>query len=182
MSSRKVVVVVQDATALVWLSRHPNVQVLRWPGDVSERAADAVCPCLWLVDEGETPPEPANCVEDWLWVTASDLEMQARLSALATRAANHPVRPSLDPFGHLTYGSGSLFLSPTDENLMRVLVARFGEVVEDDELIAGAWPGGASAQVLRVHVSRLRRRLQPLGLAITCARGTGYLLAHDCSR
>ncbi len=174
-------VVVQDATALVWLSRHPDVQVLRWPEDLSERAIDGVRPCLWLVDEGETPPEPTSCVEDWLWVTASDLEMQARLGALATRAANHPPCPSLDPFGQLSYGTDTLFLSPTDESIMRVLVDHFGEVVEDDELIARAWPEGATAQVLRVHVSRLRRRLQPLGLTITCARGAGYLLAHDCT-
>ncbi len=171
---------VQDATALVWLSRHPDVRVLRWPIDASERGTDAARPCLWLVDEGETPPAPTSCVEDWLWVTASDLEMQARLGALASRAAQHPRRPALDGFGQLSYGAGSLFLSPTDERIAQVLVEHFGSVVEDDELIAHAWPEGASAQVLRVHISRLRRRLQPLGLTISCARGAGYLLAAEC--
>jgi hypothetical protein len=168
--------VAHDSTALVWLSRHPDIQVLRWPQDVAEHAVNADRPCLWLVDEGATPPDALGCVEDWLWVTASDPEMQARLSALASRAAIHPRRPELDSLGQLTYGNRSLFLSPTDDRIMHLLIRHFGDVVGDDELLAEAWPDGASAQVLRVHISRLRRRVRPFGLAITCARGTGYML------
>lgn len=169
---------VQDATSFVWLSRHPDVQVLRWPEDAAERSTHDHRACLWLVERDEAPPEPTSCTEDWLWLPTSDVEMQARLCALAVRAEHHPRRPEVDSFGQLTFCGASFFLSPTDEQLVRVMIDRFAEVTEERDLIAAAWPAGASSQVLRVHVSRLRRRLAPLGLEIRCVRGTGYVFGE----
>jgi hypothetical protein len=168
--------VTQEATPLVWLSQHRDVQVLRWPDDAARLDADGLA-CLWLVEAHATPPEVGSCLQDWLWLPASDLEVQTRLATLAARAARHPSRPTLDPFGQLTYCGRSLFLSPTDEHIVRTLVERFGEVVEDDELLERVWPNGGASQTLRVHISRLRRRVAPLGLTLTCVRGAGYILA-----
>jgi DNA-binding response OmpR family regulator len=170
--------VVQDATSFVWLSRHPDVQVLRWPQDESERSTHDHRACLWLVERGEAPPEAKSCTEDWLWLPTSDVEMQARLCALAMRAEQHPRLPELDDFGKLTFCGESLFLSPTDEQIVRVLINHFGEVTEEKELLAAGWPGGTTSQVLRVHISRLRRRLEPLGLKIQCVRSAGYSMAE----
>ena len=72
----------------------------------------------------------------------------------------------------------SVFLSPIDQRLAQMLVEHFGSVVTERELIAHVWPDGATNQALRVHVSRLRQRVEPIGLNITCARGTGYVITE----
>ena len=168
---------------MIWLSQHRDVQVLRWPDDASERLDSAAGPCLWLVAPDARPPDATSCLEDWTWLPASEVEIQARLAALVTRAANHPAPPALDEFGQLIYHGRSLYLSPTDELIVRALIDVFGEVVGDDQLLEAAWPDGGTPQALRVHISRLRRRLAPLGLALRCIRGAGYLMAdatHAC--
>src|SRR5205823_11166263 len=95
---------------------------------------------------------------------------------LARRAAHHPSRPHLDDVGQLTHRGARLFLSPLDQRIVRVLLARYQDVVMEDELLA-AWPEGGHNGTLRVHLSRLRRRLKPLGLTITSIRTVGYTLA-----
>jgi hypothetical protein len=171
-------VVHDTASSLLWLSHNRDVRVLRWPADAAEEPDSDQAPCLWLVEPGATPPNACGCLEDWVWLGASDMEIQARLSALATRAANHPGRASVNEFGQLSYRGRSLFLSPTDQRIIEALVEHFGEVVEDDDLLASTWPDGGNTQVLRVHISRLRRRVRPLGLGITSVRGTGYLITE----
>ena len=135
-------------------------------------------PRLLLVGPDATPPTTGSCLEDWLRLPATDLEIQARLVNLAKRAAHHPRPPTVDELGQLTHRGRSLFLSPIDQRLAQALVENFGAIVTETELIETVWPEGASNQVLRVHVSRLRQRLQPLELTIKCARNTGYVLAE----
>jgi hypothetical protein len=169
---------VQDASsALVWLSQNPEVRVLRWRPDADAPRNGDAGPCLWLVESDATPPDLCSCLEDWVWAGASELETQTRLHALAVRAAQHPRHPTIDGYGQLRYRGHSLFLSPTDQRIAEVLIEHFGDVVEDGELLRAVWPRGCGSQVLRVHISRLRRRAAPLGLTITCVRGTGYQLA-----
>ena len=108
----------------------------------------------------------------------NEIELQTRLTNLAKRAASHPRRPTVDDFGQLTHRGHSLFLSRIDHALAQALIARFGNIVTDDELIEDVWPDGTTNQALRVHMSRLRQRLGPLGLSIKCARNAGYLMAE----
>ena len=54
---------------------------------------------------------------------------------------------------------------------------RVGAVVSRDALAKAGWPAGAPGRnALDVHVLRLRRRLEPVGLAIRTVRSRGYLL------
>jgi DNA-binding winged helix-turn-helix (wHTH) protein len=172
-----------DSTAtarLAWLAQSREVAVLHWPAEAEEanRLDQQGIPRLLLVESGATPPLSDSCLEDWLMVPASDLEVETRLVNLAKRTAHHPRPPMIDDFGRLTHRGRSLFLSPLDQRLAQALVENFGAIVEEPELIKKVWPEGARNQVLRVHVSRLRQRLAPLELTIKCVRNTGYLIAE----
>jgi two-component system OmpR family response regulator len=170
-----------DAARLAWLTESRDVAVLYWPAEAAEaeRLDRVGVPRLLLVDPAAKPPTSGSCLEEWLMLPASDVELQTRLANLAKRAASHPRPPAIDDFGHLTYRSGSLFLSRIDQRLAQALIENFGHVVAEAELIETVWSDGATNQVLRVHVSRLRQRLKPLGLTIKCARSAGYALAED---
>ncbi len=163
---------------LAWLRQSGDVVVLHWPGEADQAGQlDAIgVPHLLLVDAGADPPASGSCLRDWVWADAPDTEVETRLVTLAGRAACHPSRPTLDDFGQLAYRDASLFLSPLDQRLARALIDRFGELVGEHDLLAAAWPAGASEGALRVHVSRLRRRLMPFGLSITCVRAAGYVM------
>jgi DNA-binding winged helix-turn-helix (wHTH) protein len=64
-----------------------------------------------------------------------------------------------------------------EARLTGALVRRFGAVVSRDDLVAAGWPGREpDRNALDVHVLRLRRRLQPVRLAIRTVRSRGYLL------
>lgn len=169
------------SSSLAWLTDSRDVVVLCWPAD-AERANQLELEGtarLLLVEEGVTPPSSGSCLEDWLMLPVSDVELQTRLVSLAKRAASHPRPPAVDNLGQLMYRGRSLFLSPIDQRLAHLLVENFGMIVTEADLIQTVWPDGASNQTLRVHVSRLRQRLAPLGLTIKCARAAGYVMAEN---
>ena len=87
--------------------------------------------------------------------------------------------PSLDEHGQLSHRGETVFLSITDQRIAEVLVENFGQVVSEETLLERARPDNRSDQTLRVNVSRLRRRVAPIGLAITCVRGHGYLMQQE---
>lgn len=102
--------------------------------------------------------------------------MTARLRALGRRAARHQTPPRLDGQGRLLHGGRWVSLSPIDENVARLLVERFGQVVPSEELARIGWDEPPTANAVRVHLTRLRRRIAPLGLHIRGVRGVGVLL------
>jgi DNA-binding response OmpR family regulator len=68
-------------------------------------------------------------------------------------------------------------LPPVEARLTDALLERFGAVVSRESLARAGWPDGAPGRnALDVHVLRLRRRINPLGLAIRTVRARGYLL------
>ena len=173
-----------DSTAtarLGWLTHSHDVAVLNWPeeADEAERLDKEGIPRLLLVAEGATPPTSGSCLEDWLTLPAGDLEVEARLVNLARRAANHPRPPTIDGYGQLTYRGRSRFLSPVEQRLAQTLLEHFGAIVDEGELRRRVWSDGATEQRLRVHVSRLRRRLLPIDLTIKCVRNAGYLMCES---
>ncbi len=157
-----------------------DVVVLRWPDDSAEvdRLAAARLPRLLLVEETADPPESGDCEEDWIRLPADDRDVGARLRALARRAARHQALPELDEYGRLHHRSRWVSpSSPIDQRIIAVLVERFGAVVSAEELIRRAWPEGPSTNlVLRAHLTRLRKRIEPLGLDIRNVRESGYVL------
>jgi two-component system OmpR family response regulator len=157
-----------------------DVVFVRWPqeGDRRDRLAIAQVPRLLLLDAGAEPPEPIDCIEDWVRLPAEDGDIRGRITAIARRSALHAEpRPELDEDGVLRYGGRWVPLPPVEARLASALLIRFGAVVSRDSLAAAGWPDGAPGRnALDVHVLRLRRRIAPLSLAIRTVRSRGYLL------
>jgi hypothetical protein len=163
---------------------HHDVVVVRWPEQHAdaERLARLDRPHLLLVEPGVAPPELTSCVADWIRLPADDVDLRARLAALEARARHHPAKPVVDGFGELSYAGKRVFLSPTDQRLAELLVASFDGAVSEQTLFAELWDGEGESSKVRVHVSRLRKRIEPLGLEITFIRGFGYRLHGTDSR
>jgi two-component system OmpR family response regulator len=158
-----------------------DVVILRWP-EQSDRIDDLErlgVPRLLLVEKDSPPPPSTSCIEDWLRLPVDDDSLRARLVALAAHARRHPMVPSLDEHGQLSHRGEAVFLSLTDQRIAQLLIENFGHVVSEETLLEHARPEARNDQTLRVNVSRLRRRIAPLGLAITCVRGHGYLMQQE---
>jgi hypothetical protein len=157
-----------------------DVAMVRWPGeeDRLDRLRAERRPRLLLVESGAAPPLPADELEDWIRVPAQEVDMMARLAGLERRYRdNGSVRPEVGEDGVLRMGRDWVSLPPVDHRLATALVERFGAVVSRDALARAGWPEGRPARnALDVHVLRLRRRLEPLGLAIRTVRSRGYAL------
>jgi hypothetical protein len=154
--------------------------LIRWPEEAEQRArlVDRHVPRLLLIEDGITPPESPDCLEDWIRLPAPESDVRARIDALRTRSRAHlRTVPEIDGHGLLRFGSGWVSLPPVEARLADALVVRFGAVVGRDTLRRAVWPGSTPGRnVLDVHVLRLRRRLAPLGLAIRTVRSRGYML------
>jgi DNA-binding response OmpR family regulator len=155
--------------------------VIRWPADQDRRQAlaDLGVPRLLLVDSDASPPVCTDVLEDWIRLPSDERDIDARINALLARArAWAPsTRPELDGHGRLLRGSRWVPLSPIEEQLCGLLLADFGSVVSDTELITRAWPKGAGTPTgLRLQMTRLRRRIAELQLEVRSVRGQGYVL------
>jgi DNA-binding response OmpR family regulator len=165
-----------------------DVTMLRWPEEEGRRAqiSEAGAPRLLLVQDGQEPPVVADCLEDWIRVPAAENEVRARVDALTVRSRAHssprdnghePTGPVLDDFGVLRINGAWVALPPLEARLAEALLDRMGAVTSRDLLVRAGWPAGAPGRnALDVHVLRLRRRLQPIGLAIRTVRSRGYLM------
>lgn len=155
-----------------------SIVVLRWPeeADEVERLSIGGIPRLLFVDADADPPAGGDCDQDWVRLPADDRDIAARLRALSIKAARHHARPELDGKGRLLHRGRWVSLSPIEGQLARLLVDRFGTVVTNEELARSAWDIPASANAVRVHLTRLRQRIEPLGLDIQGVRGVGVLL------
>jgi DNA-binding response OmpR family regulator len=135
---------------------------------------------LLLVEDGVPPPEPGDCLEDWIRVPAEEDELRSRVAALAARRRLHRTgaRPTLSlADGVLRCGDTWVTLPPVEARLAAVLVERLGAVVPREVLSQAGWQDGAPGRnALDVHVLRLRRRLDVLGVVLRTVRSRGYLL------
>ena len=157
-----------------------DVVLVKWPAEAErlEMLRIEEVPRLLLVDNGAAPPDPEDCLEDWVRVPASEAEVHSRLAALSSRARAHqPDRPVLDDDGVVRLGGAWVALPPVEARLATALLEKFGAVVGREALARAGWPAGAPGRnALDVHILRIRRRLAPLGLAIRTVRSRGYLL------
>ncbi len=135
-------------------------------------------PRLLLLEDNAIPPQPEDCLEDWIRVPATEIDVRSRCTALAARAEQHvSAAPTLDDDGVLRFAGIWVPLPPVEARLTEALLQRFGAVVSRENLGRAGWADGAPGRnALDVHVLRLRRRIQPLGLAIRTVRSRGYLL------
>ena len=161
------------------MSTTDSVRLVRWPEEreLLEQLRAEGTPRLLLVHPPAPAPEVMECEEDWVRLPADDGDVQARVLALAARSSRHRPGPQVGVDGRLRYGAQWIALSPIELRLAHVLAERFGEVVTNEALAGAAWPDeGLNEGALRVHLTRLRRRLRSLGLEVQNVRGRGYLI------
>ena len=157
-----------------------DVVLVRWPDDADRRETltSAGVPRLLLVREGVDPPSTTDCLEDWIRVPADERDVRLRADSLNRRLSSHsPDRPDLDEHGVLRFRGRWVPLPPVEARLTAALLDRFGAGGSRAARTRAGWPGGAGGRnPLDVHVLRLRRRLNGVGLAIRTVRARGYLL------
>lgn len=157
-----------------------QVAVLRWPDEEPRRIElrSTRRARLLLVAPEAPAPLVADVLEDWIRLPADDRDLQARIDGLTLRSQERQTRtPHLDDDGLLRAGEDWVALPPIEARLAAALVQRFGAVVGRDALLRAGWPQGApNRNVLDVHILRLRRRTDEVGLSIRTVRSRGYLL------
>lgn len=158
------------------------VAVVHWPEDedLLRWFAESGTARLVLARGDEPVPWVDDPLQDWMRVPVHLGEAQARLETLARRVADrHRVAtvPQVDDNGRLFHGGRWVALSGVTARLATALVEAFGQVVEDADLLACGWPdGGGRRDTLRVQLTRLRRRIKPIGLGILYVNG-GHVLS-----
>jgi DNA-binding response OmpR family regulator len=87
-------------------------------------------------------------------------------------------QPVLAGYGQLSFRGASVYLSPAEEPFARELLASFGAPVSVETLRERAESKENAGPTLRVHISRLRRRIAPLGIVIKSVRNFGYVMTE----
>jgi DNA-binding response OmpR family regulator len=88
-------------------------------------------------------------------------------------------RPTVDEFGILRRAGSLVILPPSEQALAQILITDFGTVVSDEILEQHVVSKSNSRGRLRRNASRLRKRVAPLGLTVTCIRNVGYMMHLD---
>lgn len=153
---------------------------MRWP-DERERREELRRigrPRLLLLDDGSPAPTTVDALEDWIRLPADESDVRARVQVLELRAmGSGGSLPTLDEDGVLRFDGGWVALPPVEHRLTVAFLERYGAVVSREVLSRAGWPEGSPRRnALDVHVLRLRRRLDPLGLVIRTVRSRGYVL------
>jgi len=112
-------------------------------------------------------------------------EFEARVRSLLRRQAGLRSSTvtlaalSLDLTSRQFSGNGqAMDLPPRERALLELLVMRAGKVVAKEAIVQSvtSLEDILSDNAIEQYISRLRRRLQPLGLSLRTVRGIGYLL------
>jgi two-component system KDP operon response regulator KdpE len=131
--------------------------------------------------------------DDYVTKPFSTLELKARVRALLRRASSNRATAgtiirhgalSMDLDAHTLLRDGTLVhLTPTEWELVRVLMTHAGKTMTHRQLFAAVWPGrqyGDAQQYLRVHVANVRRKIEFNALDpsyIFTEPGVGYRFA-----
>lgn len=157
-----------------------NVELVRWPAqlDRRERLRSLRQPRILLI-EGDVPaPLTPDPLEDWVRLPVERADLNTRMQALAIAAEHRgDDAPTIDEWGVLRFCGRQATLPPLEARLARPLVQQFRSVISRDELSRVGWPEGAPGRnALDVHILRVRRRIEPVGLVIRTLRSRGYLV------
>jgi DNA-binding response OmpR family regulator len=162
-----------------------DVAVLHWPAqaDEAKELAAGGRARLLLVATDADPPAFEDALWEWVRLPADERDVAARLLMLTRRLEPNDVEvPRVDASGRLLFRSAWVALSPTESRLASVLAENFEAIVPASELGRRGWPAGMwGNNALRVHVTRLRHRLAPLGLEVLAVRSQGFILQRSRS-
>jgi DNA-binding response OmpR family regulator len=146
---------------------------------------------LSAVDEEETIIQGINrYAEDYVVKPFSPRELLARVQRVLRRMGDYAY--TLDPitrvddylgidFAHqqATVGGQTVALTPTETKLLYILIRNAGRTVSADFLLRRLWPmEEVYEDTLRVHVHRLRQKIEPTPARpryILTDRGLGYI-------
>jgi two-component system OmpR family response regulator len=112
-------------------------------------------------------------------------ELEARLRALIRRRSADATPWTqfgglrFDARGPRAFGpAGELELTRRELDVLACLMRLPGRVVTKDALMEAVFPQGAESaeNTVEVHVSRLRRKIEPAGVLVRALRGLGYRL------
>ncbi len=128
--------------------------------------------------------------DDYVTKPFGPRELIARLEASLRRVGQQP-EDSVVTAGELTVDLGSrmvrlageeIHLTPTEFDLLRLLVRNRGRLMTHRELLVSVWGAGYAddTQVLRTHVANLRRKIEPGGRAADAsAAGRHHFIRTD---
>ncbi len=126
--------------------------------------------------------------DDYLVKPFEMAELEARVRALSRRSARAPRREiSCGPLTldigarSVTAGGSDLDLPRRELSVLETLMSASGRTVSKEHILDRTYGTGADVEetVVEVHVSRLRKRLRPHGMAIRTRRGLGYALVAE---
>jgi len=163
-----------------------DVVLVRWPAERNrrEKLREAHRPRLLLVEADTPPPITSDLFEDWVRLPANESDVRARVQSLEARVEEFgPLVPTIDDDGVLRFGGSWVSIPPVEARLIGALLDRYGTVVGRDVLTRAGWPEKEPGRnALDVHVLRLRRRIESVGLAVRTVRSRGYLLEASNDR
>ena len=127
--------------------------------------------------------------DDYVTKPFGPRELVARLQANLRRTAPGPEEAVVRADGlevdlarrKVLVGDSEVHLTPTEFDLLRLLVNNRGRLMTHRDLLAGVWGAGYAddTQVLRAHIANLRRKIEPAGAPryIRTDPGVGYRFA-----
>ncbi len=126
--------------------------------------------------------------DDYLVKPFSMEEFSARVRALLRRGSGASALLScgqlqVDTRNRSVHiGDELLKITPRDYMLLEVLLRHPGRLVPKDDLIQrfSSWDNELGGNAIEVSIFRLRKKLEPYGIAIQTVRGAGYLIT-ECS-
>jgi len=158
------------------------------------RAQGVVAPVLILTARGGLDDRIAGLDaggDDYLAKPFALGELEARVRALLRRGSESS--PTLMYIGQLTYDATArravvagvdLELTARELAVLEALLRRPRALTSKEQLFESlyTWDSEANLSAVEVYVSRLRKKLEPAGVAIRMFRGLGYRLeVHDAA-
>lgn len=158
----------------------PVVALVPWPRRESQRRrlAAAGRPRLLVLPPQLAPPSAWDPLEDWVREPLEPDEVRARSDVLARRYEATGMPATVGPDGVVCVGDRRARVTDRQRVLLTLLLTGLGTPIPRSALGRAyiAVGGGQSAASLTASLSRLGRRLQPLGLRIHALSGGFFVL------
>lgn len=161
--------------------RRRAVQLVHWPTERHklEWCREHTIPRVLIVGPGAEPPEVVDQFEDWVRPPLSQLDLNARIAVLERRLSDYE-RPEILGYRELVFRGAQVTVSHTQARLSRLFIDHYRNLVPrsmlSEELCRSTDRADRRRNVLDLHITRLRRKFEAVGLQLTTVWGSGYQL------